>query len=120
VHRDTGQKKFRCVSKVKGRRAVLGDLRADAERTWFRRVPEVKGRDAIVLLGASLRQRTRRDIVFGCVPVAKRRGEVEATVRRYAAHQKGLCVWTQQCKRGTASGRRRQKGKLRPCLEMFC
>ena len=72
--------------------------------------PEVKRRGAIILLDASLRQRTRRDIVFGCVPVAKSRGAVEVTVRRCAARRKDLCVWAQEYRRKAASGRRPQKG----------
>ena len=93
---DTGHRKFRCVPEVKGRREVLGDLRADAERIWFRCVPEVKRRGAIVLLGASLSRRTRRDCFVGCVPEVKMRSVVEGTVRRHAAQQKDLCVWTQE------------------------
>jgi len=120
VRWDAGQKKFRCVPEVKGCRAVSGDLRADTAGTWFRCVPEVKGCSAIIILGASLRQRMRRDIIFGCVPMEKGRGAVEITVRRYAAQQKDLCMWTQECRIRTASGCSPQKGKLRARLGMFC
>ena len=59
-------------------------------------VPPVKRRGAIVYLSASLRKKTRRDSVVECVPGAKGRRAVAGTVRRHAAQQKDLCVWTQE------------------------
>ena len=64
-----------------GRSSVTEDLRGDAERLRIRCVPEAKRRGATVLLGASLKRKTRRDSVFGCVPAATGHSAAEDEVR---------------------------------------
>ena len=68
---------------------VKGKVRTDADAVKSRCVPTVKVCGAIVYLGASLSQRTRRDSTSGCVPEAEVRRVAEEGVRGPAGKQLG-------------------------------
>lgn len=83
---------------------MTGDLRGDAGQTRLRCVPETKGRGAIVLLGASLKQKDAVQLKEQCVSTRRSRrisaGErrcAEGELRLVADHRRENCVPVLRC-----------------------